>query len=265
MAIVTISQGPYGGIEVLAKRLSENMGYRLLSREDLLVRAAKEHGILESQLEAALRHTPSFLEGRGLDRRHFISCVQATLAKAVQNDNIVYYGESGHLLLKGIPHHLRVRLVANAEDRVSAAMEHCGLRREKAVQYIKEIDRVLDRWVKWVHGIDINDPACVDLVINLEHIPIQSACALIAETADRDFRTTLQSQKIMDDFVIASQSRAMMGLARISDQRVAVEADDGVVMISTSVRSMAELQRVKELVSRIPGVRNIESKIETEQ
>jgi cytidylate kinase len=266
MAIVTISRGPYSGIEALAVRLSEDLDYRLLSREELLARSAQEFGALESQLESALKHVPKFLEGRGLSRRHFVYCIQATMAKAVQSDNLVYYGEAGHLLLKGIPHHLRVRMVANVEDRVGAAMERCGLRHEKAVQYILESDKALEKWVKWIHGVDINDPATVDLTINLEHIPIQSACALIAETADRDFRTTPQSQKVVDDLVVSSQIRAKIGLDRkISDARIAVEADDGVVTITVNPRFAAEVGRVKELASQIPGVKVIESKVETGQ
>jgi len=266
MAIVTISRGPYSGIKALAVRLSEDLDYRLLSREELLASTAQEFGALESQLESALTHAPKFLEGRGLGRRHFVYCVQAAMAKAVQRDNVVYYGEAGHLLLKGIPHHLRVRMVANMEDRVGAAMERCSLRREKAVQYIQESDKAVEKWVKWVHGVDINDLATVDLAINLEHIPIQSACALIAETADRDFQTTPQSQKIVDDLVIASQIRAKLGLDRkTSDERIAVEADDGVVTITVNMRFAAEVHRVRDLVSQIPGVKAIESKIETGQ
>ena len=132
------------------------------------------------------------------------------------------------------------------------------------MQYIKQSDHALERWVKWVHGVDINDPATFDLAINLEHVPIQGACAIIAEAADRDFRTTPQSQKIVDDLVIASQIRAEMGLDReISDERIGIEADDGVVTITANVRFVAEAQRVRELVSQIPGVKAIESKIDT--
>jgi cytidylate kinase len=263
MAIVTICRGPYNGIE-LAERLSEDLGYRLLSREEVLAHTAEEFEVLKSQLESALIHAPSLLEGRGLGRRHFLYCVQATLARAVQRDNVVYYGESGHLLLEGIPHHLRVRLVANMEYCVRAAMERCSLTREKAVEYIKGSDRALERWVRWVHGVDINDLATVDLAINLEHIPIQSACALIADTADRDFPTTPQSQKIVDDLVIASRIRAKLGLDRkTSDERIGIEADDGVVTITANVRFVADAHRAGQLVSQISGVKAIESKIET--
>lgn len=264
MAIVSITRGSHSGIEVLAERLSKDLGYRLLSREQLLAHTAEEFGALESQLESALKHAPRILEGRGLGRQHFVSCVRATLAKAFQSDNVVYHGESGHLLLKGIPHQLRVRLVAKVEDRVAAVMDRCNLTREKAVQYITQSDRTLERWVKWVHGVDINDPATVDLAINLQHIPVHGACAIIAEAVDRDFRTTPQSQKIVDDLVIASQIRARIGLDRgISDERIGIDADDGVVTITANVRFVAEAQRVKELVSQIPGVKSIESKIET--
>jgi cytidylate kinase len=264
VAIITISRGAYSGIEGLAERLRDELGYRLLSREELLVNTAEEFGASERQLESALKHIPGLLEGRGLTRLHYIHCVQAVIAKAVQGDNLVYHGEAGHLLLRGIPHHLRIRLLANMENRIGAVMERCNLTREKAIEYVKNLDEDRDKWGKWVHGVDTSDPATFDLVINLERVPVPSAIAIIAQTASRDFQTTPESQTIVDDLVLASEVRAKMGLDRsISDDRIEVEASDGIVTITASARNLVDADRVRQLAQQVPGVKDIESKIDT--
>jgi cytidylate kinase len=263
VAIITISRGAYSGIEALAERLGDELGYRLLSREELLVNTAEEFGASQSQLESALKHKPGLLEGRGLTRLHYIHCVQAVIAKAVQGDNLVYHGEAGHLLLRGIPHHLRVMLLANMENRIGAVMEQCNLTRQKAIEYVKKLDEDRDKWGKWVHGVDTSDPATFDLVINLERVPVPSAIAIIAQTASRDFQTTPESQTIVDDLVLASEIRAKMGLDRsISDDRIEVEASDGIVTITANARSLADADKVRQLARQVPGVKNIKSKIE---
>ncbi len=263
MAIISLSGGAYSGIDALAGRLSEELGYQQLSREELLNDAAEEFGLSENQLKSAFQHMPGFLEGRGLKRRNYIHCVQATIAKAVQSDNVVYHGQAGHLLLKAIPHHLRVRVVADVEHRIAAVMQGCDLTRDKAIEYIRKWDEKRDHWVRWVHGVDADDPTTYDLVVNLERIPLPSACAVLIQAADRDFRTTPQSQRTLDDLVIASQIRARIGLdPGIPDDRIDVQVNDGVVSIAASVRYQPDAEKVRELAGRIPGVRRSETKIE---
>ena len=68
MAIITISRGTFGGVKEMAECLSGQLGYRLLTREELLASTAKAFGATEGQLESALLHRPGFLEGRGRRR-----------------------------------------------------------------------------------------------------------------------------------------------------------------------------------------------------
>jgi hypothetical protein len=226
----------------------------------MLTNAAADFGLSQSQLESALTHAPGFLEGRGLKKLQYLHCVRATMAKAVQADNIVYHGEAGHLLLKGIPHQLRVSIVASIESRIAIAMEECDLTRAKAIEYLKVLDEKRDNWQKWVHGVDAKDPGSYDLMINLERLPIPSACVTIAEVAARDFQTTPQSQKLMDDLVLVSEIRAKLALDRgISDDRIQVDADAGVVTITANVRQLAYAEEAKEIVSQIPTVKEVRS------
>jgi osmotically-inducible protein OsmY len=55
-----------------------------------------------------------------------------------------------------------------------------------------------------------------------------------------------------------------MGLDRsISDDRIEVEASDGIVTITASARNVADADRVRQLARQVPGVKDIESKMET--
>jgi osmotically-inducible protein OsmY len=68
----------------------------------------------------------------------------------------------------------------------------------------------------------------------------------------------------VDDLVIASQIRAKIGLDRnISDEKIDVEVEDGVVTINANVRSLGDADGVREAVRQIPGVKDVRSKIGT--
>jgi cytidylate kinase len=264
MAIITIFRGTHGGGTALAESLAEELGYRLLCREELIATAAKEYGAPEDLVESALHHRPGFLEGRGLKKLHYIHCVQAVLARAVQHDNVVYHGQAGHLLLKGIAHHLRLKVIADMAYRVREALQGGTLTSEEAVYRIEEADRLRADWMEWLHGVGTDDPVAYDLTINLERISIPDACAMVTQTVRRGFQATPDSQRVVDDLVIASQIRAKIGLDRnISDDKIEVEVRDGVVTINANVRSLGDTDGVREAVRQVPGVKDIRSQIGT--
>ncbi len=264
MAIITIFRGTYSGGKALAESLAEELRYRLLSREELITDVAKGVDASEDEIRSALHQKPGFLEGRGRRKLQYIHCAQAAMARAVQNDNVVYHGQAGHLLLRGIPHHLRLKVVADREYRISDEVKGSNLTREEAIHRIEEWDRRRASWMIWLHGVDANDPTGFDLVVNLEHISIPEACAIAAQTANRCFQTTPESQKIMDDLVLTTGIRAAIALDRcISDDRIELEAKDGVVTIMANVRSLGDADDVRKLVQQIPGVREVQTKLAT--
>lgn len=264
MAIITISRGTFSGGKALAECLGKELGYRLLSREELVQATAQRFGASDDELAAALSHKPGLLDRRRFTKRSYVVCVQAELASAVQGDNVVYHGQAGHLLLHKVSHHLRLKVVADMEYRINAAMKHTRYSRELAIQYIKESDHARDEWVRWFYGVDRNDLTTYDLVINLEHFPMSSACKTVADLVQRDFRTTPESQSMLDDLVVTSGIKARLAMDRtIPDDCFEIEAKDGVITITGTARSLDHAKKVRELIHGIPGVRRVESRMET--
>lgn len=262
MAIVTVSRGTFSGGRALAECVAEKLGYRCISRE-VLAAASRQYGVEEETLYKALAEKPGVLERFTSERVRYLAYIRAAISREVKDDNVVYHGHAGHFLLRGLPHVLRVKVIANMEFRIESAMERENLNREQAIKYIERVDDERTRWTKFLYHVDWNDPALYDIVINLDHISLDSACGLVCNTIDLDeFKTTPQATKMMADMVLSTQVRALMAADKgVADAGVEVEADDGVVTIGGTVRTLEEADKIKEIAKKTPGVMEVNSKM----
>ena len=139
MSIITISRGSLSGGQALAEQVAERLGYRCISRE-VLVEAAAKYGVPEPQLSQVLEKMPGFWERLTKSRHLYLIFIQAVMCELAHEGKLVYHGQAGHQLLKGISHIMKVRLIAPLEYRITAAMEQEGLSRAGAMRYIQQVD-----------------------------------------------------------------------------------------------------------------------------
>jgi len=262
MAIITISRGTFSGGQKLAECIAAKLGYRCISRE-VLVETAKEFDVSEEKLLEALTKKPWLLERLTRARDRYLAYIRATLLKEVKDENVVYHGYAGHLLLKDAPHVFRIKVIANMEFRIKNAMERNNLSREEALQYIREVDEGRARWTRFIYDVDWNDPNLYDLVVNLDQIAIESACEVVCHLSGMEgYQRSDLSRKVIADMVLASHLKALIAAdSNISDRRVEVVADGGVVTVSGTVESIAEADRIRNIVRMEPGVAEIDSRL----
>ncbi|MDD5095003.1 MAG: cytidylate kinase family protein [Dehalococcoidia bacterium] len=264
MTIITISRGTSGGGKELAKRVADQLGYRSFSREELLATAASEFGIGKEELAAAGESKPGLFQRVSLKRIQYIAYMRAALCKEVKKDNVVYHGQGGNMLIGEIPHVLRVRVIADMEFRIKAAVDQYSCDREKALKFIKKVDEDRGQWAKSLYGIDWQDPSLYDLVINLERIGVTTASDLVVTAARERFHTTPESQKMMSNLALSSEIRARIAANKgIEDIEVEIKADGDMVTIEGKPDSAAEAERIIRVVRETPGVREVTSAMRT--
>jgi len=229
----------------------------------MLVRAAEDYDVPLEALSKALSDTPGILESMSRERSHYLAYIRAELLEAVKDENIVYHGLAGHLLLKDIPHVLRVKVIADMDYRIQAAMELSNLPRPYAEEVIRNVDAKRDKWVKFLYHVDRNDPHIYDLVINLERISMDSACDVIRLNANLpEYQQTPESQKRIDDLVFAAQVRAKIAAADIIDDRhVEIDSDDGIIHVGGMVNNLVHADKLHEFIRDMHGVKDIDSKL----
>jgi cytidylate kinase len=259
MSVITISRGSFSGGLILAQCLCRRLGYRCVDR-DVIVQRAAELGAPEEELKHALEKPPGFLERFRHKRYRYLALIQAALAEEVRTGKVVYHGLAGHLLLKGGHPILRTRIIAPLELRVQMLQERLSYNRQRATAYIEEVDADRRKWTRFLYGVDWGDPSLYDVVLNLEHISVDEACRFVASiVVDRCYEMTPECQQRMDDLALGSRVRATLAIdPSTSDLEVEVTAHSGEVAVRGEVSAIAQVEEVRRVASRVPGVSSLD-------
>ncbi len=201
MPIITISRGSYSRGKEVAEKLAQKLGYKCISR-DILLEASEHYNIPEIKLIRAIHDAPSILERFTHGKERFVAYIRYTLLKHVQNDNVVYHGLAGHYFLMGIPHVIKVRIMADLEDRVQEEMRRENISAEEARFILKKDDDERRRWGIQIYGVDTWDPMLYDMVLHVKAITVEDAVDLISKAAQMPhFQATPESQRLLDGMV----------------------------------------------------------------
>ncbi len=258
MPIISISRGSYIGGKMLADYLHDKLGYRCVDR-DLVVQRASEFGVSEAELREAMEAPPSFLGQSKHTRYVYLALIQAALMEEVWNGNTIYYGLAGHLLLKGVPHLVRTRIIAPMEFRVRKVQERMHLGRKEAVAHIEKMDSDRRKWTLFLYGVDWESPALYDVVLNLEHLTIEQAgdvVCIMAKQKAAEF--TAAAEQSIDDLVLASQVRAQLAIdPATSDLELEITADHGAIAVKGDLLRMNQGKEIKRVANAVRGVTSV--------
>jgi cytidylate kinase len=260
VSVITISRGSFSGGKTLAECLGNALGYRCLDRETVAERAAAS-GVAQEELLDALLKPPSFLERFKHQRYQYLALFQAALAEEVKTGRVIYHGNAGHLLLKGASPVLKVRVIAPVEKRIAMLQERLKMGRGEAQDYIQKVDRDRKNWTQFLYGVNWEDPALYDLVINLDVLDISAACEIVAAAARQQkcFAFVGDCQREMEDLAIGSRVRANLAIhPPTSHLEFEVASYLGRVSIRGKVTGTDELEEVKRIARAVPGVRELD-------
>lgn len=194
--------------KAVAEKVAEQLGYAVISR-DLLLDASERFHIPEIKLTRAIHDAPGILERFRHSKQSYLAYIRAALTERVSNDNVVYHGLAGHLLLKEIAGVLKVRITANLEKRVANEMQREGISDREARSIILKDDHQRRKWTKSLHGADPWDSNLYDLVICIDRLSQDDAVDFICRAADSEgFRTTDKTMRKMKDLALACRIKA---------------------------------------------------------
>ena len=254
MAIITLSRGTFSGARKLAHGLADILGYKLVSREDLIEKTAR-YGLSPERLERAQRRRLGMLPRIDLEWFHYLVYSRAALTKEIRQGSLVYLGSNGGALLRDFPNVLNVKVVADMEDRIDNLIKRTeyAMDRKKARRVIEKVDERSARWHKTLHddgwhGNRPNDEA-FDLVIEQGTLSIPEVYELVQATLEQPkYQTTYKTLEAIDLLTVAAELRAKIAMKPdIVDGDVEVGVQGGVIVVKGSVRSIEDLDGIMEL------------------
>jgi cytidylate kinase len=262
MAVITISHEMGAGGPDIGMGVAQRLGYSYVDHE-LLLDAVRRYGLAQEKLSHLDESKPTLFERFDTETRHYITVLQTTLLEFAEGDNAVIMGRGGQWLLRGIPHVLRVRVIAPFEQRVrqwikrSADMTGETPNQRAAADFVRRDDAEKNGRMRYLYEVDLGDPALYDMTVNMEHVTTDAVVQMIESAARRpELATTEASRRIV--CARALVSRVQVALATHPETRryrINVEAEDGIV----TLEGTAALDRAVDVARKVTGVRDVQT------
>ena len=262
MCIITISHEMGAGGPEIGQQVAEKLGYKYVDHE-LISDAAHRYGLLEEKLSHLDESKPSLFERFDAETRRYITVIQTALFEFAEHDRVVLMGRGGQWLLRGISHHLRVRVMAPFELRVKRlAAKLAGPMGEKAsprtvMEMIRRDDTERTGRMRYLYEVDLADPALYDLVINTETLAVTTAVELIVGVVGRpELAATPAGAQLVADRSLAS--RVQVALATHPETRkyrITVEAKAGQV----TLEGTSAMDEALDVAREVAGVRGVKA------
>src|SRR3970040_978059 len=262
MAIIVISHqmgavGPEVGMA-----LAQRLGYRYVNQE-LLLDAARRYGLAEERLSHLDESKPTLFERFDTETRQHITVLQTTLLEFAELDNAVLMRGGGQWLLRGVPHALRVRIMAPFEHRVkqwikrTAEMTGETPNQRAAADFVRRDDAEKSGRMKYLYEVDVADPTLYELIVNTEKLRHDAVVEVLERLVRRpEMATTDEGRQLVASRALAS--RVQVALATHPETRryrITVEAHGGTV----TLEGTGALDRAAEVARSVPGVREVKT------
>jgi cytidylate kinase len=257
MGIITISRGSYSKGKETAEKLAGALGYECISR-DVLLEASEHFNIPEVKLVRAIHDAPSFFERFKHGKEKYVIFIREAFLEHFKRDNVVYHGLAGHFFISGIPNILKVRIIANIEDRVREEMRREKISEREARYILKKDDEERRKWSMYLYGIDTNDASLYDIVLHIDSLKVDDAVGVLTDMARRPcFQTTPESRMKLNDFHIAAKAHG-----KIFDRFPAAEVKcrEGIVYvkIETALALSEEVSdKIRNILSGTEGIKEV--------
>jgi cytidylate kinase len=242
---------------------------------DRLDRQVIHHEIIDnlaSKMRLRKSHVIRFLEGKSgiLERlttdRTSLSIYTADETFAlVENGKVaVIRGWGATHLLRPVTHVVSVRVCAPLEVRVRRMMERLDTDDRDFVENEIRLSEEAHAAITRRHfGIDWQESEHYDVTLNTERLSIEECTdAVMGLLDDPTFQETAESTRNFRNLALSAHIRAALRAdTRTGRMMFSIACDDGVATLSGIVDTGQEPKHAVEVVSRVPGVKQVKSEL----
>ena len=262
MSILTVSHEIGAGGPEIGQKVADQLGWHYVDQE-LISDAALRYGVLEEKLSSLDESKPSLFERFDAETRRYITVLQTAVFEFAEQDRVVLMGRASQWLLRGLPHVLRLRVMAPFDRRVKRlAKKLSGQMGEqtnpRTVQDMARRDdhEKLGR-MRYLYEVDLRDPSLYDLVVNTEKLSIDATVEMVAAMLQRpELATTPEAQQFVTDRALASRIQVALATnPETRKYRITVEAKSGLV----TLEGTAAMDEAVEVARAVRGVREVKT------
>ncbi len=264
MAIITISREMGTGAYQIAADVAQRLKYTLIDGPRIKSLATK-YGLTPEILQMVDEKPPSYVTAEDRKRAAALNAIELIILDLARKGNVVIYGRGGQDLLKDCNNILRLRFIADFEERVERFAEREWIDPDMARSLIRRSDHQRGGFIHFYFDRDWNDPNYYDLVFNTSRLSEATIVDCIIATAkEPSIKDSDKSAVAVIDSVILSKKieTALLNAPALEDYRpFTLAIEKGVVSISGYIISEAQKKAAIEIVKTVKGVTSVNEDI----
>lgn len=255
MSIVAISDTLGSRGDVMGRELARRLGWEFADRE-VIAKAAEQFGEAVGELQQVTEERPSLWERFTDSKRRYLLYIEASVFEMAVRDRMVIVGHGAAIMLRDIPHALRVRVSAPERERVERVRQSHGLSESAAQDAVRDSDGERASRMRYLYHVDMDDAFLYDLTINSERVDVDEGVRLMAEALSlQRVQTTDGSRGEALDRACTALARARLAAdARTRSQRLSVETRGRSLTLRGFADSEGHRKAALEIVRGIPGI-----------
>ncbi|NTV50680.1 MAG: BON domain-containing protein [Geobacteraceae bacterium] len=260
MAIITVSREMGTGAYQIASEIAQKLKYTLIDGARIKSLAAK-YGLTPEMLQMVDEKPPSYVTAEDRKRAAALNAIELIILDLARKGNVVIYGRGGQDLLKDCRNVLRLRFIADFEERVERFAEREWIDPDMARSLIRRSDHQRGGFIHFYFDRDWHDPNHYDLVFNTSRLSqstiVDCIAATIKEPAIKE--SDKQSAAIIDSVILSKKiETALLNAPVLEDYRpFTISINKGTVSISGYIVSEAQKAAAIAIVKSIKGVTSV--------
>jgi len=263
MTVIALTQEMGSLARDVAERVAGELGLALM-RHEVVDHVSTRMHVPTSLINRLREGQAGALERLRADRTSLAVYMTEEVLDVAARGNVVLRGWGATMLLRAVPHVVRVRVTRPFAQRVAWLQERLGTDDvDAAEEEVRRSDRAHAARMHAQFGVTWGDPLLYDLVLNTERLSVESCAAQIVALARRpEFAETEASRTMLQNLALDARVRAALRADEATREvDVTVASDRGRVVLTGMVLAADEAPAAARVAAAVPGVSAIENRL----
>ena len=264
MAIITISREMGTGAYQIAAEVARKLKYILVDDRRITACAAK-YGLSPEMFQQVDEKPPTYITAEDRKRAAALNTIEMILLDFARKGNVILYGRGGQYLLKDCGNILRLRIIADFEERVERFAEREWIDPDLARSMTRSSDHQRAGFVHFYFDRNWNDPLGYDVTFNTSRLSQDSIVeSIVAAARDPFFNEQVEGlTELIDNTILINKiENALLNAPDLGYRPFKIEADKGHVFLRGYLTSNEEKTSTIRIVKAVKGVKEVEEDIQ---
>jgi len=265
MAIITVSREMGTGAYHIASEVAKRLKYTMIDGPRITALAPK-YGLTPEMMQLVDEKPPAYVTAEDRKRAAALNEIELIILDLSRKGNVVVYGRGGQDLMKGCKNILRLRFIADFEERVERFAEREWIDPDMARSLIRRSDHQRGGFIHFYFDRDWQNPNAYDMVFNTSRLSEETIIDCITTAVkEPSLKDTDKSSVAEIDTVILTKriETALLCSPALHDYRpFTIAINKGNVTLSGYIVSEEQKKAAISVVKSVKGVSSVQEDIQ---